>query len=59
MTKYRVCGSSDGVDWQVYTYAGSMSEARQRAATCILKTQHTHIRIEALNIDNVYERRVL
>ena len=59
MKKYRICGSKNGVDWQVWGYAGSLPEARDKASICIRKTKHTYVRIQVVDIDNPYERRFL
>lgn len=42
---FRVEGSTDGVTWVAYAIKGNLLEARESAASCILKTQHTHVRI--------------
>jgi hypothetical protein len=52
MSKWLVSGSPDGINWHPFGYAGSMKEARERAASCILKTQHTHVRIEPTYLAN-------
>ena len=45
MSKYIVSGSPDGINWHPFGYAPSMKEARERVASCILKTNHTYVRI--------------
>ena len=57
MNKYRVCGSNNGTEWNTFAYAGSLQEAREKASSCILKTKHSYVRIQLLDIDNAYERR--
>lgn len=41
----RVEGSTDGVTWVAYSIKAHLVEAREAAASCILKTKHTHVRI--------------
>ena len=38
-------GSADGINWVPYAMKTNDTEARAAAATCILKTKHTHVRI--------------
>jgi hypothetical protein len=38
-------GSVDGINWVPYAMKTNDTEARAAAATCILKTKHTHVRI--------------
>ncbi len=38
-------GSVDGKQWVSYAIKTNDTEARAAAATCILKTKHTHVRI--------------
>lgn len=41
----KIEGSTDGVTWVPYAIKGSLIEARESAASCILKTKHTYVRI--------------
>lgn len=52
MSKYIISGSPDGINWHPFGYAPSIKEARERAASCILKTNHTHVRIEPTHLTN-------
>ena len=46
MNKYRVSGSNDGEDWRTFAFADSLDEAREKASSCILKSNHTYVRIQ-------------
>ena len=46
MKRFIVSASRDGELWLPFTYADTIEEARQKAATCMMKTNHTHVRIE-------------
>ena len=41
----RVEGSTDGLNWILFSTTPIMLEARQRGADCILKTKYTHVRL--------------
>jgi len=41
----KIEGSTDGVTPVAYAIKGNLIEAREAAASCILKTKHTHVRI--------------
>ena len=41
----KIEGSTDGVTWVAYAIKGNLIEAREAAASCILKTKHTYVRI--------------
>lgn len=52
MSKYLISGSTDGISWHPFGYSGSLKEARERAASCILKTNHTYVRIQPTGLAN-------
>ena len=41
----RVEGSADGIKWVPFAIKADELEAREAAASCILKTKHTYVRI--------------
>ena len=41
----KIEGSTNGVNWILFATKDDMNEARLAAARCIVKTQHTHVRI--------------
>ena len=43
-------GSTDGIKWIPYAIKDDELEARQAAASCILKTKHTHVRIVGVRV---------
>lgn len=46
MKRFVVSASRDGKLWLPYTYAATIEEARQKAANCIIKTNHLFVSIE-------------
>tara|TARA_B100000900_G_scaffold391576_1_gene386316 strand:+ start:1095 stop:1271 length:177 start_codon:yes stop_codon:yes gene_type:complete len=44
-TMKQIQGSSDGINWVPYAIKGDEKEAREAAASCILKTNHMYVRI--------------
>ena len=40
----KVEGSTDGVTWVAFAIKADLTEAREAAASCILKTKHTYVR---------------
>ena len=41
----QVEGSADGIKWVPFAIKADELEAREAAASCILKTKHTYVRI--------------
>ena len=41
----QVEGSNDGTRWVPFAIKSNMVEAREAAASCILKSKHTYVRI--------------
>jgi|TARA_B100000035_G_scaffold240923_1_gene209308 hypothetical protein len=41
----QVEGSADGINWVPFAIKATTLEAREAAASCILKTKHTYVRI--------------
>lgn len=46
MKRFIISASRDGSLWLPYTYADLIEEARQKAANCMMKTNHMYVRIE-------------